>query len=829
MTRRRGRRNRRGAKGPGHAREWIGGTATAPFYVHDRAEPYRPEIALWLELPDDFVVGMKAATPEEAEDAVALTLREALAAPAVGPPRRPASIRVADAETAAQVRDEVGTDTPVIVGPLPELDKVFDGLFEAMAEQADREPSYLEEGRIPIAAVEAFFNAAGVLFAIKPWDLGDNPPVLRMDIPELGVDGACAVIIGQHGENRGVLVFPSLDRFEAFTDAAEAADLKGPAISAVSDLLALTFESAADLPATMRHEAMKHGWRVRAPDAYPCVQCHDQDGLPRPLLERDLEIATAYVEALCAFLVRHAEVLSASIFDPICESYFDNDDREVRVTVPCDALEHFDLDSPKPVEPFRQPEARSESRYAPESWPATEGSPGWHEPPEPFRPRTARNAPCPCGSGRKYKKCCLRDDEARHGESLRGLAAHRMDARLVDDLADFARGEFGEAWRTFRHDLESETDSGFLTHPLSVYTFATEGRTLVDAYLEAHGQRCVPTERRWLDAQRAAWLSVWEVEAVVRGRSVTLLDLLSGERRKVSESTGSRELKLRDALLARVVDYDGLSLLAGIHAIPLAPYDAAWVVDRARAHLRRKRAVPVERLRAGSFAPSLIRYWEDAIEELQERSAQPPKLLNRDDDPLLLTVDRFEVAAEAMAEVDGLIGQLEGAVRETTDDGATTWAFLRAEETLPDGQRTVIGWVRLDSGTLTIDTNSETRADALRNRIEDACGPLVHHRRRHQTNPLALGPTERKRAVKPARSTPEERRFAAEHKARHYKEWLDMPVPALDGRTPRETSRTAAGRKELDLLLKHMENMEHRAGGEFDFSVIREELKVQAH
>ena len=26
--------------------------------------------------------------------------------------------------------------------------------------------------------------------------------------------------------------------------------------------------------------------------------------------------------------------------------------------------------------------------------------------------KTSRNAPCPCGSGKKYKKCCLAKDEA---------------------------------------------------------------------------------------------------------------------------------------------------------------------------------------------------------------------------------------------------------------------------------------------------------------------------------------------------------------------------------------------------------------------------------
>ena len=33
----------------------------------------------------------------------------------------------------------------------------------------------------------------------------------------------------------------------------------------------------------------------------------------------------------------------------------------------------------------------------------------------------ARNAPCPCGSGRKYKQCCLHKDD---------VAATRMDLRL---------------------------------------------------------------------------------------------------------------------------------------------------------------------------------------------------------------------------------------------------------------------------------------------------------------------------------------------------------------------------------------------------------------
>ncbi len=32
-------------------------------------------------------------------------------------------------------------------------------------------------------------------------------------------------------------------------------------------------------------------------------------------------------------------------------------------------------------------------------------------------PKIGRNAPCPCGSGKKYKKCCMQKDEAARSES----------------------------------------------------------------------------------------------------------------------------------------------------------------------------------------------------------------------------------------------------------------------------------------------------------------------------------------------------------------------------------------------------------------------------
>jgi len=56
--------------------------------------------------------------------------------------------------------------------------------------------------------------------------------------------------------------------------------------------------------------------------------------------------------------------------------------------------------------------------------------------------------------------------------------------------------------------------------------------------------------------------------------------------------------------------------------------------------------------------------------------------------------------------------------------------------------------------------------------------------------------------------------------------WLDLPLPALCGMTPREAVRTKEGKDRVDVLLKDLENHECRLPEEerFSFSGMRREL-----
>jgi hypothetical protein len=119
-------------------------------------------------------------------------------------------------------------------------------------------------------------------------------------------------------------------------------------------------------------------------------------------------------------------------------------------------------------------------------------------------------------------------------------------------------------------------------------------------------------EHDWLDAEQRAWLSVWEVTGVRPGEGIDLRDLLTGETRSVVERGASGTLMLRHAILARVVDYKGLSMLCGTHSQALQPAGAHEIVQRIRKRLRRKKLVPVDRLRPEKLQRFLMACWDNA-------------------------------------------------------------------------------------------------------------------------------------------------------------------------------------------------------------------------
>jgi hypothetical protein len=751
-----------------------------------------------MESPTGLVVGYRVVEPDQVEGAVGRALLSALEEPLAGAKRRPDRIRVADAKLAAEVRAAVRDEFPIEIAPTPELDDLLETMLASIP-PSDAEESYLSKGRIAPKLVADLFFAAKMLFRLKPWTFVAESQVIRMDIPALDVEGACLSVIGGLEENFGVLILPSLSGFEALRRSAESVRSGRRAVDVGTGWLALSFERGADLPTSMRREVATHGWPVASAEAYPVVQRFHRDGVRHPLVERDVRIASACAAAIGAFLVKHRSLFEADEAEPVSESYFDDDDLEVRFTAPYDAFPLFDIAEPERARPAR------------------------------VRPKVARNAPCPCGSGRKYKKCHLPLDEADRERAEEQSRSRALDERMVRKLFKFAAEHFGDRIGAVERVFKDVDEASQLAIPWLLYAFRVDGRTVLEAFIEARGNRTSEAERAWLEAQRTAWLSVWEVTAVVPGESVSLHDLLSGETRVVRESGISKSVVKRDALLARVRDREGVSLLDGLYPRPLPPIVAAEVVRRARGRLRRTGAIPVERLRDEAFGRYLIRRWENAVAALDRRASIRPVLANTDGDPLLLTTDHFEIAPGEAAAVERLLAGIPGVEPPEAGEDPPVYAFLRPESEAQAGQElTLVGEARVSGAALRLDTNSVKRADALRERVEATCQARIRHRAREHADPLSSKAPPAKRDEARPSPPPEAREFVLEYKRRYYADWIDQPVPALGGKTPRQAARSKSGRTAVDVLLKDMEHLEQRLtdGTAFDFSGIRRELGV---
>src|SRR2546428_3084099 len=424
-------------------REWVGGRFCPPLHVMEGG-PYRPQITMWLELPEPLVVACHVEDPKE-QTTFAQTLREAMRRPLAGPPRRPGRVRVADALQAAELRAAM-PDLEVAVAPAPELGLLRRAPAEHLLQSTPEKDteSYLEGGRIPAPAVARLFEAARLLYVVAPWKTASDDQILRVDIPQLGIEGACLSIIGALGQNLGFILFPSLEGFEAFQQLCQKEPKAEGPLDLGTTILSLNFERGADLPPSMRREVAEHGWQVAGPRACPRIDHLERDGLRRPLTEHDLRVVSAVATSLGALFVKHGSLARAEA-DPICESWAGNDGLTVRFTAPYDAAHHFAENAPRPV-------AAS--------------------------PKVGRNQPCPCGSGKKYKKCCLPASEA-HAATPSPAPVHERDQDLVAQMRRYAKRRFGEAWARAASDFADAAQSVQLFGPWSVYVFEVEGRPIV--------------------------------------------------------------------------------------------------------------------------------------------------------------------------------------------------------------------------------------------------------------------------------------------------------------------------------------------------------------
>ena len=447
-----------------------------------------------------------------------------------------------------------------------------------------------------------------------------------------------------------------------------------------------------------------------------------------------------------------------------------------------------------------------------------------------------RNAPCGCGSGRKYKRCCLAQAEssAHPPRSARNIA----NEELIVDILRFAKRDLGlesaeDLLREAPTEVVDDATAPFWFELLLFHGPTREG-SIAGRYQQQRPPRRI-IHPGHLECRLNGWASVIEVIETTPGEGILVDDVLVGERHQLRDISLSRSCKPRDSLLALLEEQDGVTYLSQVHPFVLPPFEAEELLKALRKdlHLTRTRHAKRADLQVFATMALLSVCWSLAVRAVQTRPE--PTLQNTDGDPLLPTVDHFESRPEQHATVLQQLAAMDwaGDVSET-DEGSVISVVRPGNAMHASWQNTVVGRIVVTpTGRVRVETNSIARADLIRARAESACGEMLRHHAREHSDMMSMVEAARRRGATPGPSSadriPPEIEAAAirAYKEKHFATWPDQPVPALEGLTPRQAAQAGGkARHQLDVLLKAVEHSEAKAPASqrYDVKRLRAEL-----
>jgi len=456
---------------------------------------------------------------------------------------------------------------------------------------------------------------------------------------------------------------------------------------------------------------------------------------------------------------------------------------------------------------------------------------------EPDKRKAGRNDPCPCGSGKKYKKCCLPRTPSQR-------KVDEDEKNLRDAILEFAAADrFSYDWERaldvykgcsedvgFRGTVEEVMFMDWVIHD---YPCLESGEPIVKIFAREKASTLNQRQRRILMEWQNTLFSVYEVTGISNGEGIRLRDMITEEEFFVEDVSVSNATTLWDIIVTRVIGVDGIFHISGGATIlpqtrktDLKDFLEAGFMAYEEVH---RRSTFREFLRAQSH--TIIHYAS------QERT---PIVTTSDGDEFYIARALYGLKNQQATKTT-LDEMEELRSARKNDGGAYIYNWLEAER--PTDRRgrhhkrgrfeehRVLGVVTLTHDSLELECFSKERLS----RLQD----LLERKLKSSITFLADLSMDMERAVKQSRESPreekpvlpkdEEKRVTKEYFNHYYLEkWINTKTPTLCNKTPMQAMKTEEGKASLTQLLKEMQNLEERKrkAGEpyFDVNKLRNKL-----
>jgi hypothetical protein len=243
---------------------------------------------------------------------------------------------------------------------------------------------------------------------------------------------------------------------------------------------------------------------------------------------------------------------------------------------------------------------RRGSRWA-DGWPSNDGV--WED-------DDPAEIDCWCGSGEPMNRCCRIE---RPNEPVPELAVRLYDGLLQYAGVALPRRFWDDANRVFFGKRLTDWREDPLFLPWTLFHMQHLRGTIAWAYGEDRSWSLTEREQDWLLSQRTASLSVWRIESADRTAPLQLRDVLQLETRTLPADELPSTVEVGQHLLGRVVDFEGVAFLDGVHPLRVSDSVGAEVarVMRRRAGVRTR---PIFGLSGEESSIFLLNLWRDAAE-----------------------------------------------------------------------------------------------------------------------------------------------------------------------------------------------------------------------
>ncbi len=483
--------------------------------------------------------------------------------------------------------------------------------------------------------------------------------------------------------------------------------------------------------------------------------------------------------------------------------------------------------------------------------------------------KPGRNDPCPCGSGKKYKKCCLAsvaDSDFRYRKAL------ETEADLIPRLLRHAIQAFGkeplrEAWEEFydeecEHVTITESPMNTIFVPWFLFNWTTfsirdEGgsmpseTTVVESFLRTYNKQLSQHELLLLTASNRSPFTFCEIIEVTPGVGMKQFDLLRRVEYKVVERLASQTLQRGDIIYCAPTSIAGVTSNHAMGPYSLRPIAKRDVLELRKWMMDHSGSDEITDNDLDEYEADTRGFYLDSVDQMLNPDRQ---ITNTEGHLLVLQKLYFEIesADQAFHALKGLAeGVKEGDLlshaqikegRVVSIDMPWFGGNAKARKRLRGPA--LLANIRIAGNEMVVEVNSDERAEMVLQQVAERLGESATYKTT-LVEPLeaqfaAAGEGDSENAdfesnapsgfLSMKDAPPELLREFERMNREHWKAWFDEPIPALNHMTPREASQTEEGRDLLNSLLLDYERRSSRSPDNIyspDIPALRRDLGLE--